>query len=81
MAAKLFNLRLTDDLRRSVEVAAERDGLTPSEWVRRAIDRELDWAAATPPTKAPAKALKEVCRHPVNRRIGKGCGLCGKDPV
>jgi hypothetical protein len=21
------------------------------------------------------------CKHPINRRIGTGCGVCGKDPV
>jgi hypothetical protein len=23
----------------------------------------------------------EPCRHPVGRRIGTGCGACGKDPI
>lgn len=26
-------------------------------------------------------AAASVCKHPINRRIGSGCGACGKDPV
>lgn len=27
------------------------------------------------------RPLQSVCRHPANRRIGVGCGLCGKAKV
>jgi hypothetical protein len=26
-------------------------------------------------------ATQSLCQHPINRRIGTGCGVCGKDPV
>jgi hypothetical protein len=44
-------------------------------------------AAGVGVTKANRKAIAESaaarakCRHPINRRIGTGCGACGKDPV
>lgn len=50
-------------------------------------DAPVDLMANLEKSLASAKANRhadedeEPCRHPVNRRIGKGCAECGKDPV
>ena len=37
-----FSLRMTDEMKRAVEEAAVKEGLTGVIWIRRAIQRELD---------------------------------------
>lgn len=56
------------------------------------LDIVLDWAehaakaaprrkAATARKPKPPAARGDACPHPINRRIGSGCGACGVDPV
>jgi hypothetical protein len=42
-------------------------------YVAEQLKREMNVAAKN--------TAPETCKHPINRRIGTGCGLCLKDPV
>ena len=54
-----ITIRTDADLRRAIDAAAERDGASASEWVRRALASvvRLDEQPPTPPA-APAIALQ-----------------------
>lgn len=50
--------------------------------LRRVLDGEKDkHSKRTPQSRHATASTEEPCSHPVSRRIGKGCGACGKDPV
>jgi hypothetical protein len=42
-------------------------------YVAERLEREMSVAAKN--------TTPETCKHPINVRIGTGCGVCGKDPV
>lgn len=55
-----------------VEVAAQKAGQSRSAWVREAVKSALHL------NDKPSGESSEACKHPVNRRIGASCAVCGK---
>jgi hypothetical protein len=64
----MLSFALKPERARAITAAAARVGVSRSEWIRLAIEAAL--AEEGPPKPGP-------CRHPVNRRIGRFCALCG----
>lgn len=79
------NVRFPADVMADIEQFADEDNRKPGPWVRNEIIqlvKERKGGHGKTATKARhPTAIEEPCRHPINRRIGTGCGVCLKDPV
>lgn len=80
-------LRIPKEWKPEIGAAANRLGISQHAWLVKAIRRVLDGerldkvSAPLPPNRFVRDVIAEKCKHPINRRIGTGCGACGKDPV
>jgi hypothetical protein len=67
--------------RRLIGATLPADVLKPGSTLR----IEASGVAVVPPGEGRGVGLlriaDETCRHPVSRRIGTGCGACGKDAI
>lgn len=68
-------VRLGDTLKMASDKAA---GLPVTEAASVIGTEFIDEVMAHQPPAGPLTGVAEKCLHPVNRRIGKGCGVCGE---
>lgn len=78
---KIITARVTSGLSDEVATWALERGVSKSEAVVLLLQDGLAAGRPVPRTRqAPANA-DGPCLHPMSRRLGKGCPVCGKDPV
>jgi hypothetical protein len=74
-ATKPMQIRISTELLERVDAAAAGEGMTRTQWIVNALEGRLDG------TTKPKRSLgTERCRHPIGRRIGGMCALCGERP-
>lgn len=83
MARQTISLKVPPEWWEMTKRAAEEQGVSATEFVLSAVEdavtsprmvRERMARRRVPVSVAPA----EPCRHPIGRRLGGNCGVCGK---
>lgn len=79
-------VRFGDEALAELDAKCAALGLSRSAFVRQAVsrmpgDHREGNAAPERLVEDPQRGVAEPCRHPLTRRIGKGCGLCGQEQV
>lgn len=78
VATKPIQMRFPDELLARIDAAADRDHVSRTAVVMAACEA---WLGEEPGSKKPKRETgAEKCRHPVGRRIGGLCALCGERP-